>query len=200
MAGKAIDIQAGFERLLHIFNTIGQRKGDLLHGRRTGLAHVVATDRNCIPLGHFGGAIAENVGDQPHGRPRREDIGATGDIFFENVILDGAAQLVGRHALLLAHSNDHRQQNRGRRVNRHANAHLVERDAVEQRFHVVQAADRDADFAHFTFGQLMIGVIANLRGQVKGDGKAGLATFEQIVVAAIALGRGAKTGILAHGP
>ena len=46
----------------------------------------------------------------------------------------------------------------------------------------------------------MIGVITDLRGQVKGDREASLSPFEQIVITAIAFCRSAKASILTHGP
>ena len=128
LAGKAVNIQPGLERLLDISNAIGQRKGNLLHGGTTGLAHVVAADRNRIPFGHVGGTIEEDVGDQPHRRARRKDIGAARDILFEDIILHRPAQLFSRNPLLFADCNHHRQQDRRRGVDRHADAHLVQRN------------------------------------------------------------------------
>ena len=46
----------------------------------------------------------------------------------------------------------------------------------------------------------MIGVHADLRGQIERDGKPGLALFEQIAIAAIRFGGAAEAGILPHGP
>ncbi len=66
--------------------------------------------------------------------------------------------------------------------------------------HIAQAADGDAYLAHFSFGEVVIGVIADLRRQVKGHGKAGLPLLDQVLVAAVAFGGVAKAGVLAHGP
>ena len=130
----------------------------------------------------------------------RKNIGAAGNILLENVILHRAAQLIDRHTLLLAHRNHHRQQDRRRRVDRHADTHFVQRQAIEQNLHIAQTADADANLAHFTLGKIVIGVITNLRRQIKGDGKPRLPLGQQIMIALVALRARAKPGILAHGP
>ena len=56
---------------------------------------------------------------------------------------------------------------------------LGERNLVEERFHVGKRADGHATFADFAFGERMVGVIAHQRGQIEGDGEAGLALREQ---------------------
>ena len=66
--------------------------------------------------------------------------------------------------------------------------------------HVLQAADGDAHLADFAFGQVVVGVVADLGRQVEGHGKTGLPLFDQVLVARVALGGGAEAGVLAHGP
>jgi len=55
---------------------------------------------------------------------------------------------------------------------------LLERDAVEQRAQVAEVRDGDADLADLTPGELGVGVVPGLRGQVEGDGQPGLALAE----------------------
>ena len=40
---------------------------------------------------------------------------------------------------------------------------------MEKGTHVLQAADRDAYFAHFALGELVVCVIADLGGEVESD-------------------------------
>src|SRR3712207_8197478 len=47
--------------------------------------------------------------------------------------------------------------------------HLAERNALHQRGHVAAVGDRDADLAHLPARELMIGVIARLRRQVRSE-------------------------------
>ena len=75
-----------------------------------------------------------------------------------------------------------REQPGGRGVDRHRGVHLVERDAVEERVHVALVGDRDADLADLAAGELGVGVVAGLRGQVEGDREPGLALGEVLAV------------------
>jgi hypothetical protein len=49
-------------------------------------------------------------------------------------------------------------------------------------------------------GQGVVGVVADLRGQVEGDAQAGLALAQQVAVALVGLLGRAEAGVLAHGP
>ena len=71
--------------------------------------------------------------------------------------------------VLLGDDDVERQQPRRGRVDRHRRVHLVERDAVEQRVHVALVGDRHADLADLAAGELVVGVVAGLGGQVEGD-------------------------------
>ncbi len=108
--------------------------------------------------------------------------------------------MLGRNLLLFAHGNHHRQQHRRRCVDRHADADFVERDAVQERFHVAQAGDRHADLADLALGERVVSVVADLRGQIEGNGETGLPLRNQELVASVALFGVAKTSILTHRP
>ena len=54
--------------------------------------------------------ILEDVGDQPHGGPGREDVGAPGGILLQDVVLHRAPQLVGGDPLLFRHRQVHGQE------------------------------------------------------------------------------------------
>ena len=73
-------------------------------------------------------------------------------------------------------------------------------NAVEEGFHILQAAYRDAHLAHLALGQGVVGVVADLRGQVEGDGESGLALLQQVAEAAVGIFRRGIAGILSHGP
>ena len=51
---------------------------------------------------------------------------------------------------------------------------VAERNAVEQRAHVAEMADRHADLADLALGQHVVGVVAGLGRQIEGDRQAGL--------------------------
>src|SRR5919198_967749 len=99
------------------------------HIRRAALlADVVAGNRDRVPARHVLAAVLEDVGGEAHGRLRRVDVVAARDVFLQHVVLDGAAELVGGDALLLADELVEEQQDRGRGVDRHRGRDLVERD------------------------------------------------------------------------
>ena len=131
---------------------------------------------------------------------RREDVGAAGHVLLEQVVLDRAVQLRRGDALLAGRRDVHGQDRSGRGVDGHGGGDLVQRDLVEERLHVLQAADGHADLAHLALGQGMVAVVADLRGQVEGHREAGLALLQQVAVAAVGLLGAGEAGVLAHGP
>ena len=72
--GKArreiVDVQAAAQRPFDIFDAVAQREGELLNGRRAGLANVIAADGNGIELRRVLGAELDGVGDQAHAKAR----------------------------------------------------------------------------------------------------------------------------------
>ena len=131
---------------------------------------------------------------------RRVDVGAARDVFLEDVVLNRAGQRRGGDALPPRDRDVERQQDDRRRVDRHRRRDAVERDAVEQRRHVLDRVDRDADAADFAGGQRVVGVVAHLRRQVEGDAQAADALREQVAVARVRFGGGAEPGVLPHRP
>ena len=151
-------------------------------------------------LGSRSRAVGEQVGRQPHRGPRREDVVPARDVLLEDVVLDGAAQLLGRHALPLGHELVQEQEQRRRRVDRHRGRDLVERDPVEEQLHVGERVDRDAGAADLARGALVVGVVAELRRQVEGDREPGLPAVEQVAEALVRLLRRGEARVLAHRP
>src|SRR6266851_1806228 len=58
----------------------------------------------------------------------------------------------------------------------------------------------DADFANFAEGEGVVGVHADLRWEIEGDGEAGLAPTQKIAVALVGFDSGTEAGVLTHGP
>ncbi len=73
-------------------------------------------------------------------------------------------------------------------------------NALEQRRHVFDRIDRDADAAHFAGRQVVIGVVADLGGEVERHAQAVHALRQQIAIPRIRLGGGAEARILPHRP
>ncbi len=200
LGGEVIDEQAGLEGGIHVGDGVGEGEGDFLNGGGAGFADVVAANRDGIPTGDVLRAVLENVGDKPHGGRGREDVGAAGDVLLEDVVLDGAAQLARVDALLAGDGDIHGEQDGGGGVDGHGCGDLVKGDVLEEGLHVVDGGDGDADLADFAVGDGVVGIVADLRGEVEGDGEAGLTVLEEIAIALIGIFGAGEAGILAHGP
>ena len=96
-------------------------------------------------------------------------------------------ELVARDALLLADELVEQQQHRRRRVDRHRRRDLIERDRVEGRAHVVDRVDGHPGAADLAQAARVVGVQAELRGQVEGHRQAGRSVREQVAVALVGL-------------
>ena len=195
-----IDALAGAERGLDVGNAVGERERDFLDRRRACLADVVARDRDRVPVRHVLGAEAEDVGDDAHRWSRRVDVGAAGDVFLEHIVLGRAVDILPGHTLLLRDRQVEREQDRRGRVDRHRGGDLVEGDAAQQRLHVVERVDGDADAADLSRGARVVGVETHLRRQVERDRETGRSVREQVTIAAVRFLGGAKARVLPHRP
>ena len=198
---EVVDVEAGIDGRLHVRDGVGEREGDLLHRRRAGLADVVAGDGDGVPAGDALAAVGEDVGDDPHRRAGRVDVGPAGDVLLEQVVLDRPATDVGRrHPLLLGHELVEQEQDGRRRVDGHRRGDLVERETGQEQPHVLERVDGHADLADLALGAGVVGVVAHLGREVEGARQAGLAGAEEEVEALVGrLGR-AEAGVLAHRP
>ena len=89
------------ERVAHVLETVGERERELLHRGRARLLHVVAGDRDRVELRHVLRRVLDDVGDDPHARLGRIDVGVADHELLEDVVLDRPAELVLGDALLL---------------------------------------------------------------------------------------------------
>ena len=160
---KPIDIETNGLRGFNIGDPVGQGKRNFLGRGRAGLADVVAGDRNRVPVRHLVGAKAENIRDDPQGRTGRINIRAASDVLFEQIVLNGAVDLIPGHALFFRHHQVERQQNGRGSVNGHGGADFVQRNAVQQGFHVRQRVDGHAGPPDFSGGHGVVGIPAHLR-------------------------------------
>ena len=102
------------------------------------LADVIAGDRDRVPARNALAAAGEHVGDQPHGRRRRKDVGAARDVFLQDVVLHGPGELRRTARPAAPPPRCTGEQDRRGGVDRHRGRDAVQRDAVEELLHVVQ--------------------------------------------------------------
>ena len=193
-------VEPGLDAGAHIFDAVGERVGELEVLRRAGLLHVIAGDRDRVELRHVRRGVGEDVGDDAQRRAGRIDVGVAHHELFEDVVLDRAGELLRRHALFLGGDDVERHDRQHRAVHGHRHRHLVERDAGEQRAHVVDRIDRDARHADVAGDARMVAVVAAVGREIEGDRKALLPGGEVAAVEGVGiLGRG-EAGVLPDGP
>ena len=167
---------------------------------RASFLYVITADADAVEFRHLGGGVGKDIGDDPHGLGWRIDIGVAHHIFFEDIVLDGAAELRGGDALFFRGDDVEGEHGQDGAVHRHRNRHLVERDAIEEDLHIEYAIDGDAGHADIADNARMIGVVAAMGGEVEGDGQSLLARSQVAAVEGVALFGGGVTGVLANRP
>ena len=177
---------------LQVLDAVGQRVGQLQVGRRPGLLDVVAGDRDGVVPRHLLRGEGEDVADDLHRGLGRIDVGVPHHELFEDVVLDRAGELRRRDALLLGRDDVEREHRQHGAVHRHRDAHLVQRDAVEQLPHVQDRVDGHARHADVTDHARVVGVVAAVGGQVEGDAKPLLARGQVAPVEGVGLRRGGE--------
>ena len=110
------------------------------------------------------------------------------------------ARCSGGDALLLGGDHVVGEHDRRGRVDRHRHRHIAERDAGEQRLHVVERVDGHALAADLAQRPRMVGVVAHQRRHVEGRRQAGLPLVEQVAEALVGLLGRPEARELAHRP
>ena len=197
---ERVHVEPGVERRLDVGDPVGQGEPELLGRRRPGLADVVARDRDRVPARRVLGAPRERVGDEPHRRARRVDVGPSRGVLLEDVVLDRPAEPRWVRPLLFRHGDVEREQDRRRRVDGHRRGHALQRDPVEQLAHVLDGGDGHADLADLALGHRVVGVVADLGRQVERHREPARAGRQQGVVPLVRRLSRREAGVLAHGP
>ena len=199
-ACEFIDLHASFQSCFDVCDTISDGECDFLSSGGACFTDMVAGNGDGVPLRYVFGAVFEDIGDQTHGRFNRENVGAASCVFFQDIVLDGAAKSSCRNALFFSYSDVHSQQYGSRCVDGHGSGNFAEVDAVEQSFHIVEGVDSYAYFTNFASGHFVVGVIADLGWQVECAGQAGAAVSDQVFVTFVGFFSGGETSIHTHGP
>ena len=187
-------------RRVAVGDPVREREGELLDGGRARLADVVAGDRDRVPARQPLVAVGEEIGRQPHRRPRREDVVPARDVLLEDVVLHRAAEPLTRDALPLGNELVEEKQQRSRRVDRHRGGDLAERDPVEEHLHVGERVDRHPGAPDLTRRPRVVRVETELRGQIESHREPRLSLRKQVAEALVRLLRGGEAGVLADRP
>src|SRR5690606_36319165 len=95
---ELVDVEAALEARLDVADAVRDRERELLGGRRSGLADVIAADRDGVPPRDVLRAELDHVGHDTHRRARRDEPRVLRDELLQAVVLHGAADLVARDA------------------------------------------------------------------------------------------------------
>ena len=198
---KSSTRQAALQGRLDVGHAVGDREGELLDGRRAGLADVVAADRDRVPARQLARAELDRVDDEPHRRLGRVEELLLGDVLLEDVVLDRPLEDGAGHARLLGGDDVHRPDRRGRGVDRHRGADTGPAAGPSSSSSMsAQAADGDATRAELALGLRVVGVVAVQRGHVVGDRETRLAGVEQLAEAGVRVLGAAEAREHAHRP
>ena len=192
--------EARLDGRLAVGNPVRKGESKLLHGGRAGLANVVAGDRDRVPARNPLVAIREEIGRDPHRRPRREDVVPARDVLLQDVVLGRPAKRLGRYALALGHQLVQEEQERCRRVDGHGRRDLAERDVREEELHVRDRVDGDSGPPHLPERMRIVRVVAELGRKVESDREARLPPLEQVAEPLVRLFGGCEPRVLADRP
>ena len=199
-ASESVDVHAGFQGSFYVSDAVGDGEGDFLGSRGTSFTDVVTGNGDGVPFRNVLGAIFEDVGDEAHGGLRREDVRAAGSVFFQDIVLNGAAKSFLRNALFLRNGDVHAEQYGSRSVDGHRGGNFVELDLVEQDFHISQGVDRNAYLTNFAFRHRIGGIITDLGRQVECAGQAAATVGQQVTITFVGFFSSGEASVHTHGP
>src|SRR3989442_8081176 len=128
---------------------------------------MIAADTNWVPVRHFPHRIFYEIDGESDRGLGRIDVGIPGYVLLQNIILRSSPQLPLWDPLLQSNCGIQAEQDRSRRVDCHASAHLAKIDPIEQPSHIVDTTDSDSDLTYFPGRSRIIRVKAQLRWKIK---------------------------------
>ena len=197
---NASTAKPALERQLDVGETVGQRERQLLGRRRSGLADVVAGDRDRVPTRHLRRRERDRVAHQPHRRPGREHELLLRLVLLQDVVLQRATERRARHAGLLGLGDEHREDHRRRRVDRHRRRDRRQIDPGVQILHVGQRIDRHTTTADLAERHLVIGIDPQQRRHVERRRQPVTTGADDLLEPPVRVVRGAEPGEHPHRP
>ena len=102
--------------------------------------------------------------------------------------------------MFLAGDDEGRQHRQHRPVHGHGDAHAVQRYAVEQDLHVLDAVDRHTRLADVADNARVIGIVPAMGGEIEGDREAHLPCRQILPEEGVRFFGRREAGVLADGP
>jgi hypothetical protein len=198
--GELVDLQSGGSCRLHIGESVGQGEGQLVGGRGSGLADVVARHRHRVEAGHFGRAVADDVCHQSQRRSGREHVLLLGLVLLQHVVLEGPAEVTTLGSGPLGGGHVHGEAHGCRRVDGHGGGGGTQVDTGEEVLGVGQGVDGDPAPAHLALGQRVVRVTAHQGGKVVGHRQTVAPGTEEVVETGVGVLGRSEPGEHAHGP
>ncbi len=198
--GEIIDVQSGRDPGSYVGQPVGQGVGQFHLRRGARLVHVVAADADAVEARHVLGRVGEDVGYDPHARPRRVDIGVADHELLQDVVLYGAGQLLRPHPLPLGGHDVEGHYGQYGPVHGHTDRHLLQRNLVEEPLHILHRIDGHPGLTDVAAYPLVVAVVAPMGGQVEGDRQSPLPGGEVAAVESIRFGGGTEAGVLPDCP
>ena len=199
-ASESVNVHTSFDSSFYISNAVSDGECDFLRSGGTSFTDMVTGNGDGVPQRNIFGAIFKNVGDQTHGGFRRENVGAASSIFFQDIVLNGAAEFISGNALFFSNCDVHAEQYGSRSVDGHRSGNFVQRNTVEQDFHICQGVDSYAYFTNFAFGHRVGGIITDLGREVECARQAAAAVSQQVFITFVGFFSSGETSIHTHGP
>ena len=161
---------------------------------------MVARNGYAVEFRHILRGVFKDVGDDFHRRQGRVDVGVAHHKLLEDVVLDGALQLLLLDALFLGSDDVEGQNGQHGAVHSHRHAHLVERNLVEEDLHIEDAVDSHTSLADVAHNALVVRVVAAMCCQVESHRKTLLTGGNVAAVEGVRLFGGRESCVLAHRP
>ena len=99
-----------------------------------------------LNFGMFLRSELKNIGNDPHGRYGRINVGIPHHEFLQDIILDGPGSVLPSDSLLFGSNNIKCQDRKYRTVHGHGNRHFIQGDLVKQDLHVEDGIDGNTGF------------------------------------------------------
>ena len=197
---KRIDVHACIYAGTQVFETVGQGVSQLDVGRSTGLLHVVTRNGNRVEFRHIFRGVLENISNDFHREFWRIDVGVAHHKLFQNIVLNGTSHLFEFSALFESGVDVECQDGQHGTIHGHRHRHFVQRNAVEQHFHILDRADGNAGFAHVANNAFVVGIVAAVCRQVESHRETFLTAGQVAAIESVRFFGRREARILANSP